>query len=585
MVAASKMARIPGTGRILHAPPNQQGIALTLLVALGYFVSGRLGQLLAFPPSYATAVWPPSGIALAAVLLIGPRAWLGVFLGAFLVNGWTPWMEFTMTWLSVKELAVATSISLGVTGQALLGGYLIGRCVGFPNLLIHDRQILAFLALGGPVACLLAPTVGVASLALAGKAQGWTLLLLNWWTWWVGDVIGVILFAPLTVICFARPRKLWRPRLTSVALPLTGAIAVTLSGFILMQMLDEHRAHTQFDRIAGNSHQLFDNEIERHLESIDALQRYFAISQFINQAEFFEFNRESSDRCEATKMVAWAPLKPEARNEEVGRDVPRSIAGGQSKAASKSTNDRTAEAPTAQSVPVQVNSNGDAMDAGSPSSLTLAYVYPEETPFFRPGDDFASHLKWHELMQQACDSGHRLASPPFVADDLSSPDQRYVVVLAPVYQRGSAPKTVALRRETLTGFLVAVIDIASLVQHSAPLLDKGTFHLSITDITDASTPAVVYAAGKTPSPHKSTEVVAVLRRDIEVTPKIGFSGRTWACRYVPMIGFYSGQEYQHRWMILVSGLGADGRPGCISLDPEWSNRTYRGLGGSLPGHV
>jgi len=55
-------------------------------IAIAYAVTGKLGLLLAIPPGYATAIWPPSGIALVALLVYGYRAWPGVLLGSFLVN-------------------------------------------------------------------------------------------------------------------------------------------------------------------------------------------------------------------------------------------------------------------------------------------------------------------------------------------------------------------------------------------------------------------------------------------------------------------------------------------------------------------
>ncbi len=71
MIGTRMLARIPRDWRVRRPPPTQRWIAWTLLVAVGYILAGRMGQLLAFPPNYATAIWPPSGIALAAVLLIG----------------------------------------------------------------------------------------------------------------------------------------------------------------------------------------------------------------------------------------------------------------------------------------------------------------------------------------------------------------------------------------------------------------------------------------------------------------------------------------------------------------------------------
>src|SRR5258705_3315738 len=92
------------------------------LMAAAYYASGRLSLPLAIPPGYATAVWPPSGIALAALLLLGPGAWPGVWLGAALVNG-----TVESSWVA------AAIIASGNTLEALAGAALIRRDIGVPT--------------------------------------------------------------------------------------------------------------------------------------------------------------------------------------------------------------------------------------------------------------------------------------------------------------------------------------------------------------------------------------------------------------------------------------------------------------------
>ncbi len=438
---------------------------------------------------------------------------------------------------------IPAAISLGATGQALLGGYLIHRAVGFPNPLIHDRQILAFLALGGPVACLLGSTWGVATLAITGKIQGVALLAVNWWTWWLGDVIGVTLFTPLLLIAFARPRKFWRPRWISVSLPLSGAMAVTIFGFVVTQALSEYQTTTQFERIAGNSHQLLDNQIGRHLEAIDSFQRFFVFSQVISRAEFAAFSQTAIRHCEATKMVAWIPWE-------------RMPAG-----------------------------DAASQDSEQPDRFNVAYAYPEVTPFLALGNDFASQRNWQELMKLCCDSGNPLASPPFLANGDGASGDRHVLVLAPVYERGAQSQTIAQRRQSLKGFVLGVIEIDALVHSSAPHGDVGALTLSIIDVTEPESPHLVHAAGHTSSPHKSSEVAPVLRHSLGVPSKILFSGRIWDCRYLPTATILRRQEQPAP--LDNSGLRArtDGISGRVSLGFEWSHRPNRNIRGTLPGSL
>src|SRR6185369_14383764 len=153
-------------------------------LAAAYFGTGKLALLLAIPPGFAAAIWPPSGIALAALLLLGSRAWPGVFLGSLLVN------------LSTTSPPVAAAIAVGATVQASLGAFLIRKFVGPSLELLRGRDISKFLLLGGPASCIVSPTVGAAMLYFRHVVQIREVPF-TWFTWWVGDVIGVAVVAPL----------------------------------------------------------------------------------------------------------------------------------------------------------------------------------------------------------------------------------------------------------------------------------------------------------------------------------------------------------------------------------------------------
>ena len=229
--------------------PEQAGLRWLLLivaVAAADYMSGRLGLLLALPPGFSTAVWPPSGIALAAVLLFGYGVWPGVWLGSFAMNIFIAAQAGPIThWLPAA--VVAGSIGTGSTMQALLGAWLIRRFVGFPNPLLFERQIALFLLLGGPLSCLLAATVGIGTLVAAGLMP-WTVASFQWWTWWIGDTIGVLTVTPLFLIALAEPRATWRARRRSVGLPLVIAFAITVAFFVYASRAEQARIDVDIER-------------------------------------------------------------------------------------------------------------------------------------------------------------------------------------------------------------------------------------------------------------------------------------------------------------------------------------------------
>ena len=213
----------------LPAAPARHAASLAVLariaaVAAGYYLCGRLGLLLAIPPGYATAVWPPSGIALAAVLLWGPRVLPGVWLGSFLVNVGTSLGPHT-----AASALVPAVVAGGAAAQAWLGRYLILRFVGYRNLLTQELDAARLLILGGPVACLLNATVR-RQVQLHGSLPTENLRF-SWFTWWVGDSIGVMLFAALVLIWAQRPAAVWRGRQLHASLPLVAMFSLVVAVF------------------------------------------------------------------------------------------------------------------------------------------------------------------------------------------------------------------------------------------------------------------------------------------------------------------------------------------------------------------
>lgn len=167
-----------------------------IALAALYFLAARLGLLLAIPGGHITPVWPPSGIALAAVLLRGRRVWPGIWLGSFAANIW----DFYGGPMNLAtELGVSATFGIGASVAAVLGGHLLRHFVGGRNPLERVRDVSAFMALGGVVSCLVSATLGVSAMCLAGFAP-WSGYGQMWLTWWLGDTAGVFVVTPLLLI-------------------------------------------------------------------------------------------------------------------------------------------------------------------------------------------------------------------------------------------------------------------------------------------------------------------------------------------------------------------------------------------------
>lgn len=222
----STAAAVRTEGQSRLEPAVDRGVAWTLGLALAYYALGRLYLLTANPTDYPTAAWPPAGIALAGLLVFGYRVWPGILIGAFF-TAMGPSFHPAGAAAVLRSAGVAAGLAAGVVLQASTGAALIRRFVGFPTALDEAADVAKFLILGGPVACVLGAAWSVTVLALAG-IDPWFYYPFNWWTWWVGGSIGVMVVTPLILIWVGEPRAVWRARRLAVGLPLVAAFALAV---------------------------------------------------------------------------------------------------------------------------------------------------------------------------------------------------------------------------------------------------------------------------------------------------------------------------------------------------------------------
>jgi PAS domain S-box-containing protein len=199
-------------------------------VALIYYLTGRLGRIAAPPPGIATVVWPPSGIALAALVILGYRVWPGIWLGAFLANNWAA-LPHTNALGVFSFFATGAGIDTGSLLQALAGATLFHKFFGSGNPFDRFRQSLIFIGIALAM-CLIACTVGVASLYLGGMLP-WDAVFGRWWTWWIGDTGGVLVVAPLVLTAWFLHWPDWnRRRWAEAALVFLAGIFFSVGLFV-----------------------------------------------------------------------------------------------------------------------------------------------------------------------------------------------------------------------------------------------------------------------------------------------------------------------------------------------------------------
>lgn len=497
---------------------TQSRLLKVLLLAVAYFVTGKLGLLLAIPPGYATALWPPSGIALAALLLLGSEAWPGVLLGSFLVN-----ISTTFDGSIARSLAVATAIGGAASAQALFGAFLIRRRVGLPLDLLRAPQIFKFLLLGGPVACVAAASVGVATLAINGTLQ-LSQIPFSWWTWWVGDVIGVLVVAPLVLIAYAEPREVWRRRAGPVALPL-GLLLLLVTGiFILVSARERNRIDTQFEaRAAG----LVDAIQHRLQDSVDVLRTLEpSATPALDRKVFRKLVDAPLARHPFLQALSWNPRVLDADREAFEKESACPISERDAK-------ERLVVAPR----------RGEY--------VPILYIEPYDANAKAVGFDVSSGIVRFEALKRACDSGQPCATRriKLVQEDESSAG---FLVFLPVF---SGP---AESRKNLAGYFACVVRLGEffkpveeraraeglevVVQEPDQLQGAGSFWQSSAQRTGGEPPGE-------------------FRREYA----FAFAGRTWSVHVNATPAYVSSVRTWKPWGVLAAGMLLAGFVGAVLL--------------------
>ncbi|HKA05843.1 MAG TPA: MASE1 domain-containing protein [Gemmataceae bacterium] len=189
-------------------------VAAVLALAAVYFAAAKLGLRMALDVQEVSPVWPPTGIALAAILLFGFRVWPGIALGAFLAN------------LTLGEpFGTVLGITAGNTLEALAGAWLLNRFVGFDRRMVRLVDAIGLVVLAAGVGCAIAATIGTISLCLGGL-HPWGSFGSLWWVWWLGDATGALIVAPAILVWAAWPHRPMPSRSMAEAIALVAALVV-----------------------------------------------------------------------------------------------------------------------------------------------------------------------------------------------------------------------------------------------------------------------------------------------------------------------------------------------------------------------
>ena len=274
-----------------------------LALTAAYTVTGKLAMLLAVSPGYASPVFPPAGIAVAAMLIAGWVTLPWTFLGSLLLNIWIPYSGGFP--LDEARLAAAAAIAAASMLQAAIGGTALRRAVGYPAPLDNGRDLARFLFLS-PIFCMTSATLSVGTL--------WALdvvklpdLVTSWASWWIGDTLGVLLVLPLMFIIAGEPRDLWRRRALPVGAPMLLFLALFVSIFVRVSEWERDETLLEFRLVSQEIVDKVRTRLEEQEIFLEQLERSFTLRSGLSASDFQYLVQSLLLRFPLIQAVEWAP--------------------------------------------------------------------------------------------------------------------------------------------------------------------------------------------------------------------------------------------------------------------------------------
>lgn len=289
-------------------------IAISVALMMVYVLTGKLGLMLAMPPGYASAIFPPAGIAIAVTYIARNKYLPAILLGSLLLNSWVGYSAHQQ--FNLLGLEVATLIAVASVIQAWIGGQWLRQRIAYPTTLDAPHEVIRFLVLS-PVICLVSASISVSGLLTLGLVEKPNLVS-SWASWWVGDFLGLIVMLPLSLVLLGQPRDIWKKRFSTVAFPMLITFALLIIAFITASKWERKDSLAEFDGMSNQlSEQLrirFESQ-EAVLAQISALFTYHPASN-ITPSDFHRFVQVTIKKYPMIYAIEWAPEVKDAQREK-----------------------------------------------------------------------------------------------------------------------------------------------------------------------------------------------------------------------------------------------------------------------------
>lgn len=428
----------------------RQWIITVVVAFISYYLFAKVGLLFAIPPGFASAIWPAAGIALAVFLIRGPWALLGIFFASTLANfqvGGHPTDGFLWSSLFVPSLLAA-----GTCLQLIISRFLAYRFCEIPLQSAALKELVKFLLIVGPISCVIASGVGASVLALS-NAIPMEKALFIWLTWWVGDFIGVMFFAPLVFLLvdnsfLSKNKHKWEIIIPSLLLFILVSFVFSLSRNQFTQS-----KHQEFVRSTNNFVQelsLIENTVSQQLLAMSALFN----SHDVSREQFKTFSEGIMSKHFTLRGLGWVEYVADHQRENFVN---------------------TMQQQGINEYKIKRLDNGKFIKSELQDYyLPITYLEPQQANRAALGLDLSSHPVVKKTVLQAVISGDMTMSPQLT---LVQQQKKFngLVVYYPVYENLAQDPGY----DNLKGLVEVVIELDVMVNSIFKELNQSDFHFRL----------------------------------------------------------------------------------------------------------
>ena len=496
-------------------PPNF--LKTVFIAGVGYWLCGLAAGFLVIPPGFASPIWPAAGFAYLMVLARGKWVALGVLCASFLIN-----LSFAGASLLEPSPVFVPSfcIAFGAAMQTLAARWLTLRFTHFPDVIRHGNDALLIGLLAGPLACILSSSIGVASLIAAGvmpaNAAG-----LNWLNWWIGDSVGVLIFAPIILAPHLGIHWGEKRKLTLFFAVYLGLVLIVMLLFVAARDSQQLKLQQLFREKVEGVHSALLKQLENMEHASQTLVSVFTTFGKPTREQFAEYAMGVYAHTSGSQALSWIPIVSASQRENYEQQLYR-VAND-----SIGFSERDVEGRLISAAKREVY-------------YPVFYIEPYATNTAALGYDLGSDGKRLAAITQVIESQNSLVTEPIILVQEQGSSSS-ILLLSPVV------KSVAEGGARERGARKIVTSLVSTVYRAKDVLDAAL-------PADISRYAAITFRDSAAREGEYFYVSGIEGRGASISKEIEFLGRKWIVSYTQTDEFIHENQTLAVWVVLVCGF-------------------------------